>query len=98
MAKELVTGVDFIGNTLNLGDIVVLTGAGKSNLHFGKIIGFTAKGVKVVEINQKTHQRLYTSRQYLNRTNSQIALLSKAANMDTRDLKDLPNDYITALL
>lgn len=80
--KTLPTGVDFVGNVLEVGDIVAYSGGGVKELNLGKVVGFTEKSARVIPLkrNGKTSfgsRYSYSNRENITRTFSQVSLLFK---------------------
>ena len=51
MAKEILKGTDFLGNVLVKGELVAFTEGDSTTLSLGRVLGFTAKSIRVEPID-----------------------------------------------
>lgn len=88
---------DFVGNELNIGDIIICNDKNYSNLIIAKIVKFTPKGLKAIVQNN-----LYNGSSYITIslfTSSQVVKLMKNENdisnfIVKSKIKILNNEYL----
>lgn len=97
MAKNPTEGKDFLGNPLEVGDLVAFTQVDSSVLYIGRVDGFTPKSIRVDIIDLENHQRSTLGSWRGRKVSRYPTQLIKLPNNEEY-YKDLPKAWLAKIL
>jgi len=94
--------LDFLGNSLSVGDFVAYTYSDSSHLCLGRITGLTPKKIKVDSVNLSGNEYANWRRGNKNytdlRESRSLILVARVGNMNTSEIADLPISWLAKMI